>query len=189
MNYCMRCLARLRTSLRWTVAIALIALPAAAPAHADVRLPAIFSSNMVLQQGTRVPVWGWADVGEEVTVEFRDQKVKVKAANGEWMLHLSDLSAGGPDTFTVSGKNTIALANVLVGEVWVASGQSNMEWPLRRAFQPENDISSSVDPLLRLFTVPKLKSDRPVADVKGTWQESNSETTPGFSAVAYYFGR
>src|SRR5579883_643387 len=98
---------------------------------ADVRLPNLFSDNLVLQQGMKVKVWGWADDGEEVTVSFRGQKVKTVAKDGRWMVELHKLKAGGPDTLTVSGKNSITLNNVLVCEVWVCSGQSNMEFPLK----------------------------------------------------------
>jgi len=156
---------------------------------ADVKLPAIFSDNMVLQQNVRLPVWGWADEGEQVTVSFRDSKATAVAKAGKWQVTIGGFKAGGPDQLAVSGKNTITLTNVMVGEVWVCSGQSNMEWPLSSAFEPQADIAASANSMLRLFTVPKLKSDEPQSDVKGSWVESNPENTPKFSAVAYYFGR
>ena len=161
----------------------------ASSARAEVRLPALFSDNAVLQQGMRVPIWGWADEGEEVTVSFRGQKAKAKAKDGKWMVKLNNLKAGGPDTLTVSGKNTIALKNVVVGEVWICSGQSNMEWPLSRSYESQADIAASANPNIHLFTVPKLKANAPVNDVKASWVECNPQTAPGFSAVAYYFGR
>jgi sialate O-acetylesterase len=161
----------------------------ASGARADVKLPALFSDNMVLQQGMRVPVWGWADEGERVTVTFRGRKVSATATKGKWRVTLPSLKAGGPDTFTVEGRNRIELRNVLVGEVWVCSGQSNMEWSLGRSFEPEKDIASSANPGLRLFTVPKRKADEPADDVKSSWQECHPEAVRGFSAVAYYFGR
>ena len=157
--------------------------------RADVRLPALFSDNMVLQQGMRVPVWGWAEDGEAVTVSFRGETVQTKAKDGKWTLKLSRLKAGGPDTLVVQGKNRIELKNVLVGEVWICSGQSNMEWPLKQSFKPTQDIASSANPMLRLFLVPKTKADEPRDDVKAEWKESGPQTVPGFSAVAYYFGR
>jgi len=156
---------------------------------ADVRLPSIFSDHMVLQQGIAVPVWGWADEGERVTVEFRNQKVSAVAAGGKWRVQLRPLRAGGPDRFTVTGKNQIALDDVLVGEVWVCSGQSNMEWPLRASFNAKPDIDASANPNLRLFTVPKRRTLAPMDDVTGAWQPCGPDTVPGFSAVAYYFGR
>jgi sialate O-acetylesterase len=156
---------------------------------ADVKLPALFSDNMVLQQNVRLPVWGWADEGEQVTVSFRNIKATAIAKAGKWQVTIGSFKAGGPDQLAVSGKNTITLTNVMVGDVWVCSGQSNMEWPLSSSFEPQGDIAASANPMLRLFTVPKLKSDEPVADVKASWAESKPETTPKFSAVAYYFGR
>ena len=158
-------------------------------ANADVRLPALFSDNMVLQQKQRAPVWGWADDGEEVKVTFRGKTVKAKAKDGKWMVNLSGLSAGGPDVLVVEGKNRIEVKNVLVGEVWVCSGQSNMEWPLKASFESTNDVASSANPKLRLFLVTKAKANTPQQDVKAQWKECNPETVPGFSAVAYYFGR
>src|ERR1043166_3169537 len=124
-------------------------LAVALKAQADVRVPALFSDNMVLQQEMRAPVWGWADDGEQVTVTFRGKTAKAKAKDGKWMVKLNRLKAGGPDTLTVEGKNKIEIKNVLVGEVWVASGQSNMEWPLSRSFESTNDIKSSANPNLR----------------------------------------
>src|SRR4051812_39229366 len=106
-----------------------------ASVYGDVRLPSLFTDGMVLQQQMKVPVWGWADEGEEVTVSFRGQKVKAVTKDGKWMVKLSSLKAGGPDALTVAGKNSITLKNVLVGEVWVCSGQSNMEFPLERSFE------------------------------------------------------
>jgi sialate O-acetylesterase len=173
----------------WSVCALLATLCFGQNGFADVKLPALFSDNMVLQQKMRVPVWGWADDGEEVTVQFRGRKVTTTAKDGKWMVRLGNLKAGGPDDLTVSGKNNVVLKKVLVGEVWIASGQSNMEWPLHRSFEPQADIAASANPLIRLFTVPKLKADRPVDDVKASWQECNSETVTNFSAVAYYFGR
>lgn len=158
-------------------------------ARADVKLPALFSDNMVLQQGARVPVWGWADEGERVAVTFRGRKVSTTATKGKWRITLPIQKAGGPDTFTVEGKNRVELRNVLVGEVWVCSGQSNMEWSMGRSFEPDNDIANSANPGLRLFTVPKGRADEPANDVKSGWQECHPDAVRGFSAVAYYFGR
>src|SRR5689334_6679099 len=111
-----------------------VALSFLCAARADVRLPALFSQGMVLQQNTRAPVWGWADEGEEVSVTFRGKTLKTKAKGGKWRLTLSRLKAGGPDDMVIHGKNRIELKGVLVGEVWICSGQSNMEWPLKSAF-------------------------------------------------------
>ena len=162
---------------------------AALTARADVRLPGLFSDHMVLQQGARVPVWGWAEEGEEVTVSFRGREAKTKTKNGKWMVHLSRLPAGGPGTLVVQGKNRTEIHDVLVGEVWVCSGQSNMEFPLQRSFESAADIAGSANPMLRLFLVPKTKADEPRNDVAAQWKECNPDTSGNFSAVAYYFGR
>src|SRR5688572_30692696 len=140
----------------------LILLLAAVTARADVKLHGLFSDNMVLQRDTAVPIWGWADDGEKVTVEFRGKTVSTKAKRGTWMVKLDKLEAGGPDELKVTGKNSISLKNVLVGEVWIASGQSNMEWSMRSSFEPWGDITSADNPKLRLYTVPKLKANEPV---------------------------
>jgi len=158
-------------------------------ARAEVRLPGIFSDNLVLQQGARVPVWGWADDGEVVTVSFRSQIVRAKTKHGKWLVKFNRLNAGGPDKIIVEGKNRIELNNVLVGEVWICSGQSNIEWPLDKSFGAAADITASANPMLRLFLAPKTKADAPLEDIKAQWKECNPESSAGFSAVAYYFGR
>lgn len=157
--------------------------------HSEVRLPALFSDGMVLQQGIAVPVWGWAEDGERIAVTFRGKAVRTVAANGKWMVKLGKQTAGGPDALVIEGNNRLELKNVLVGEVWICSGQSNMEWPLSRAFEPQPAIAASANPNLRLFLVPKTKANTPQTDVKAQWKEAGPETTPGFSAVAYFFGR
>jgi sialate O-acetylesterase len=98
-------------------------------------------------------------------------------------------ASSAPTTLKVSGKNDITINNVLVGEVWIASGQSNMEWPLKASYQAQNDINNAANPNIRLFTAPKNKQLKPVDDVKSSWQECKPDTVPNFSAVAYYFGR
>src|SRR6266545_5762023 len=144
----------------------LILVCATVVGRAEVRLPAVFSDNLVLQLGMRTPIWGWADDSEKVTVTFRGKKVSATARNGKWMVKLPSQKAGGPDTLTVEGKNKIDVRNVVVGEVWICSGQSNMEWPLSRSFESEKDIATSANPNIHLFTAPKLKPDAPLDDVK-----------------------
>jgi len=157
--------------------------------QADVKLHGLFTDNMVLQRNASVPVWGWADNGEKVTVEFRGQKASTTAKDGKWMVHLKKLKAGPAEELRVTGNNSITLKNVLVGEVWIASGQSNMEWPMRASYEQETEIAKTANPLLRLYTVRKTKADEPRDNVSDSWQECNSSTTSNFSAVAYYFGR
>lgn len=172
----------------------LVLLLAVFTAQAEVRLHNLFSDNMVLQQGTSVPVWGWADDGEKVTVEFGDEKASTTAKNGRWMVKLKNLEPGKPGTLKVystrNGQTTLLQReNVVVGEVWLASGQSNMEWSMSRSFEPANDIKNSANPHIRLFTVPKLKLNEPTNNVDGAWKVCGPDSVPSFSAVAYYFAR
>jgi len=165
-------------------------LPVFGQLRADVRMPGLFSDNMVLQQGVPLRVWGWANPDEQVTVEFRKQKAAVTTgADGRWSVALRAERAGGPDSLIVTGAKRLEINNVLVGEVWVCSGQSNMEWPLSRAFEPAADIAAAEIPQIRLFTVPKKKAVAPVDDVAAQWVLCSPSTVPNFSAVAFYFGR
>jgi sialate O-acetylesterase len=161
-----------------------------AGAWAEVRLPALFSNNMVLQQGVPVPVWGWADDGEVVTIRFRGQTVSVTAANLKWAATLRPLKAGGPEVLTVRTKSrTLVFTNVLVGEVWVCSGQSNMEWPLKNSFEPEADLAGATNSQIRLLKVPKHRTDTPTVSLHSSWQVLSPKSVESFSAVGYYFGR
>jgi sialate O-acetylesterase len=159
-------------------------------ARAEVRLPSLFSDHAILQRDVALLLWGWADPGEEVTVEFRKQKVTARTPeSGRWTIRLKSERAGGPDTLKVTGRNVLTVNDVMVGEVWVASGQSNMEWPLSKSHEATADITASANPQIRHFNVPHVKADRPQADVKADWQVAGPATSPGFSAVAYYFSR
>lgn len=171
------------------ILIALVLAPVASCAQAAVTPNALFSDNAVLQQGITVPVWGTADDGEQVTVTFGKQKVSTVAKDGKWMVCLKPLKAGGPFTMTISGENTIELQNILVGEVWVASGQSNMQWTVKNSLNSEQNIAGSKDPMIRLFTVPRKTALTPQSTVEASWVECGPETVPDFSAVAYFFGR
>ncbi len=178
-----------RALLSPVACVALALAFTSASSQADVRLHTLFTDHMVLQRGLAVPIWGWADEGEKVTVEFRGQSVSTIAKQGKWSVRLKKLKAGGPDVLRVTGKNAVTVNDVLVGEVWVASGQSNMEWPMRASFEPEGDVASANNASLRLYTVPKLKANAPVDNVKSSWQLTSPESVPPFSAVGYYFGR
>ncbi len=178
-----------RTLLRALVAIS-ASVWLATVVRAEVRLPAIFGDNMVLQAGARLPVWGWADAGEEVHVLIGEQLRRTRAdANGRWRVEFEPLAPGGPVKFVVEGKNRIELRNVLVGEVWLCSGQSNMEWPVSRAANPEQEIASANYPQIRLFKVAKIVAAKPLEDTDGQWQVCSPQTVAGFSAVGYFFGR
>jgi len=158
-------------------------------ARADVKLPSIISDHMVLKRAGKVPIWGAADPGEDVKVAINSLSASAKAdAGGKWMLFL-DLkdSAPGPFEMAVEGKNKLALADVVVGEVWVASGQSNMEWVVSNTRDAEKEIAASANPLLRPFFVQKNAVADPVGDVEGSWAVASPGTTGRFSAVGYYF--
>lgn len=172
-----------------TVAAALLA-GIGEQAGADVTLSSVISDNMVLQQQMPVRIFGKADAGEKVTVSMQGQTQSTTAGpEGKWAVMLKPLKAGGPYTLKVSGKNEIDLKNVLVGEVWVCSGQSNMEFALRGAFEADKAIANSANPNIRIFLVNKARSDTPRDDVKAAWKECGPDTVGPTSAVAYYFAR
>ena len=164
------------------------ALPLTLPAA--VKPASIFSDNMVLQQGQPVPVWGWADDGEVVTVRFRSQTVKTTTHNLAWHVTLRGLEPGGPDVLIIASRaGSIQFTNVLVGEVWVCSGQSNMEFPMSRSFESAADIASATNALIRVLKVGKNRMDSPTTVIESGWELCSSESIAGFSAVGYYFGR
>ncbi len=171
------------------ITLLIFALAVSASAHAAVKPAALFSDGAVLQQGMPVPVWGWAEDGEKVTVEFQDQTLSAVTANGKWTVTLKSLKAGGPFEMKISGADTVTIKNVLVGEVWLCSGQSNMEFRMNQTTNAKEDIAAANYPKIRLFTVPRNPQDAPVADVKGDWKECSPETVASFSAVGYFFGR
>ena len=164
------------------------------PASADVRLPHVFTDGAVLQRDRAVPVWGSATPGKKVTVKFAGQEKSVQAGgDGKWRVDLDALPASAePRVIEVSeeGANQLQVKDVLVGEVWLASGQSNMEWAVGAARKEDQDIANSGPvPLLRLLTVPKKVSPYRLDDFEGAWKPAIPETSKGFSAVAYFFGR
>ena len=157
-----------------------------------VRLPAVINSNMVLQRDMQVPIWGWGEAGEKISVHFAGQKKETTAGkNGEWMVKLDKLKANAsPSVLTVKGNNEIKLENVLVGEVWICSGQSNMEWSVARCANPKEEIANANYSKIRLFNVPgHTVHPHPQREGKGEWQVCSSQTISGFSATGYYFGR
>ncbi len=157
---------------------------------ADVRLPNIIGPNMVLQQGMSVPIWGWAKAGEKVTVKFCGQEVSaVTDADGKWIARLTPLKAGGPFEMTIAGKTMHVLKNVLVGEVWLGSGQSNMSLPLSVCSNAAEETAQANYPKIRLFRVANASASNPRADVAGNWVECSPRTVGRFSAVADFFGR
>jgi sialate O-acetylesterase len=196
-----------RTWAALAVAVVVGLCPAA---RADVKPHPLIADGMVLQQGTKCNLWGTADPGEEVSAELatdgKGQDVGTKAdQDGKWKLTLTTGKAGGPYTLTIKGKNTLTLKDVYVGEVWVCSGQSNMEWSVKATFNNPNSpeyqrfLEAAKNPKIRLFAVEHRVSETPVADVAvntgnpgrvtGKWLECGPATLASFSAVAYYFGR
>jgi sialate O-acetylesterase len=174
--------------------VALLAVCAASStASANVRLPKIFSNHMLLQRGLEAPVWGWADAGEEVSVSFAGQEKSATAdENGKWIVRLASLEASSKGrALVVKGKNTITLNDVLVGDVWICSGQSNMEWATQSVINAQEEIAAAKYPEIRLFDVPghttaaTAQSDVP----GGSWQHCTPQSVAGFSAVGYFFGR
>ncbi len=165
---------------------------AAFSARADVKLPAIFGDHMVLQRDQKVPVWGWADEDELVIVQFRDQVVQTRAKGGKWQVNLSPMKASqtGKD-FLVLGKNRVELKDVVIGEVWFCSGQSNMEWSVAASKNAKEEIAAASNPRIRHFKVPHVTSTKPETEVKttGGWQLTTPEVAGSFTAVGYFFAR
>ncbi len=158
----------------------------------ELRLPALFGDHMVLQREAPIPVWGWAAPEASVEVALGETTVVGKAGkDGQWRVALAAQPAGGPFELRVtSGRHAVALRDVLVGEVWLCSGQSNMEWPLRQARDAEIEAASAADcPRLRFFTVERVTARTPQEDCRGQWEVGNPESAMAFSAVAFFFGR
>ena len=157
------------------------------PAQAAVRLPSLFTDHMVLQRDKPVPVWGRAEPGEEIVVEFAGQKKTTRAgADGRWMLKLDPMPANAEPQVLKAGQ--MSVQDVLVGEVWLASGQSNMEWEMQMKPDSKADIPNTTHPNLRLIEVPKTTALTPQDDVPTQWARSSPESAAAFSAVGYYFG-
>lgn len=169
---------------------ALILLGDAQTASAAVRLPRVFGSGMVLQRDAQVPVWGWGEAGEKVTVEIAGEKQSTSVGvDGRWRVNLSPKPAGGPFELKVSGANKVVFKDVLFGDVWICAGQSNMGFPLRRAKNAQAEIASATYPNLRFLTVPVKSAKEPQTDFDATWAACSPKTAGDFSAVAYFFAR
>jgi sialate O-acetylesterase len=167
-----------------------IVLALAGNAAADVWLPGIMSDHMVLQRDAPVRIFGKAQPAEPVTVLFRGQTARaVTDPLGRWEVWLQPLSGGPAAAMTIQGTNTITIADVLVGDVWIGSGQSNMQWPVRQSDNADAEIASANFPQIRLFYVPRKTSPAPVDDVDARWVVCTPESVKEFSAVLYFFGR
>ena len=171
-------------------------------ATAAVRVPALVGDHMVLQRDQPLAIWGWAEPGEKITVDFLRRTVSVVTpASGRWQVTLPAASSGGPFVMTIKGVNTLTINDIMVGDVWLASGQSNMELPLRDPNAPrpgaypliknaEQEVAQAYFPQIRQFTVKKQPAAQPQATVEGySWRVCSPQTAAGFSAVAYFFAR
>jgi sialate O-acetylesterase len=181
----------LRRSGSVLVAIGLIlSCGASGPPAKNISLPSIFSENMVLQQGIPVPVWGQADSGGVVTVEIAGQrKSAVARAENKWQVRFNALKAGGPYEMKIFGADTTVIENILVGEVWLCSGQSNMEWQVRNSNDAQQELNAANWPEIRMFTVEHRVAQTPQTDCAGDWKICTPENAGDFSAVGYFFGR
>src|ERR1041384_1832386 len=158
--------------------------------RAEVRLPAIISDNLVLQQETKVRIWGNARAGERVTVTFRNKSAQTVAdAQGRWQVFIGPLKSGGPAELTVKGDNTLTIKNVLVGEGWLCSGQLNMEWPLANTIGATETLANANYPEIRMFRVEHHTSAEPLTDLEGHWVITTPDEAAHFTAVGYFFGR
>ncbi len=167
-----------------------ISLFSGAIARGAVTMPAIFSDHMVLQQGRTVPVWGWAEPGESVEVQIAGQSKATKAGDdGRWTVHLEPLKSDTSTAMTIRGTNQITITDVLVGEVWLGSGQSNMAMTVNRAKDFVNEQKTSDLRRIRMFTERSAPSDTPGKEGAGAWQVCSPDTVGGFSATLFFFGR
>ena len=168
-----------------------LGLAAVVPAvRADVKMPNIFGSHMVLQRNQADKVWGWADKGEEVTVTIADQTKKAKADDkGAWSVMLDPMKGPGPFKMVVTGKNTITFEDVLVGEVWICSGQSNMQWAVQQSNDGDLEAMTAKFGRIRFISVPQVGTQTPQNDFNGKWEACNPNTVKQFSGVGYFFGR
>jgi len=159
--------------------------------QAEVKLPSIFGSHMVLQRDHANPVWGWAAGGEKVTVSIAGQShVTTAGKDGAWRVKLQPLKVNATgQTLTIKGSNTIQFSDVLVGEVWICSGQSNMAWSVDRAYDPDLESLTAKFPNIRLISVPQVGTQEPQKDFEGEWMAATPDTVKSFSAVGYFFGR
>jgi sialate O-acetylesterase len=193
MEKCMyRCFAAVSLSLIFS------AIPRA---QADVTLPKVIGSHMVLQRGRPLPIWGWADPGEKVTVTLDAATAVAKAdKKGNWKVELPAVKADGkPHSMTIQGKNKIDLDDILIGEVWIGSGQSNMEFQVRTTHKAAEAVAAANHPQIRLLHIRKTQSAKPAKDVviegrpvatsDSAWRICSPETVPNFSAVLYFFGQ
>lgn len=173
------------------IVLSLVALCSATAVLADVTLAGLFQDNLVFQRDRPVPIWGRADPGERVTVAFAGQEVSTNTpADGRWIIYLDPLATQSePAEMIVSGNNRLSVKNILVGEVWLCSGQSNMAWVVKNSDNAKEEIASAEIPQIRVFTVEKAVSKAPTDVLNGSWLPSSPSTAGNFTAVGYFFAR
>ncbi len=177
----------------WTVGVcvALLASATTFPSHGAIRMGCLFKDHMVVQQGTKLPVWGWAEPGGDVSIMLAGRKEQTTAhRDGSWLVRLKPVEVGGPLALVVTtATDTVTINDVLAGEVWICSGQSNMEWPVELAANAEEEIAAANWPGIRMFTVEHATSAAQLDTCHGSWWHAESTHVGHFSAVGYYFGR
>ncbi|MDP9048402.1 MAG: sialate O-acetylesterase, partial [Bacteroidota bacterium] len=160
-------------------------------AYSNIRLPRLISDGMVLQRDTKVKIWGWADAGEKITVRFKDKSYRTKAnEDGKWLVVLNPLKAGGPFTMDISGRNNLSVKDILIGDVWFCSGQSNMVLPMERVKERyPDDIAGANYPEIRNFFIPTLSDvTRGHDDLPpGKWMSASPQNVLNFGAASYFF--
>ena len=195
---------------RWLVVAAVVGLLSPATTRAELKVPAIFGDNMVVQRGVAFPVWGTAKPGEEIYVHFEQKtsdgkreegKAVVADKDGKWLVKIGPFETAEAGVLTIKapdlknppkGKSPtvqVVFKNVLVGEVWICSGQSNMQWTVKQSTNAEENIKAANYPKIRLFSVPRKATPKPQDNVDAKWVECSPATVANFSAVGYYFGR
>lgn len=183
-------MALFRRVSRWAAVMMVSATLSQGLTFADVKLPNIFGDHMVLQRGQKNKVWGLADAGENITVSIGQQQQQVVAgADGQWQVMLEPLAVGGPLELSVKGKNEVKFFDVLVGEVWICSGQSNMQWSVNQSNDPDLEKLAAKHPNIRMINFPNVGTQQPVWTHDRKWMVCTPENVGGFSAVGYFFGR
>ncbi len=182
---------RRKTQIAALFAIFLVALPQTS--RAEVRLPTIFTDSMVLQHGQQLPVWGWAAPGERVDVAIATSRATTTAAkDGRWRVNLPKLPVSrSPLEMRVTGSSgdTVSVNNILVGEVWLCTGPSNIFWPVKRCDNAKREIATAKYPTIRFFTVEKNAADDPQPDCRGEWFSCSPQTVGDVSGIGYFFAR
>lgn len=169
---------------------ALAVMIAAANAQAALKVPNVFGNHMVVQQKAPIKVWGWTNPGQEVTVSLADKSVSGKAnADGRFDVSLPELTAGGPHQLTIKADETVTFEDVLVGEVWICSGQSNMQWSINASNDPDLEKLTAKNTNIRMINFPQVGTQEPILTHDRQWQVTSPETVGTFSAVGYFFAR